>query len=91
MTYIRVMTESESMSVVDSRTFRSGNSEAVRLPREVAYGREVAVTIVRSGDVLTIYPARPSMGDLVKTLEALPRPSYVETRDSEPLPEPKGL
>jgi antitoxin VapB len=83
--------EIASMAVADSRTFRSGNSEAVRLPRNVAFGREVEVTIVRSGDVLTIYPARKPIGELVKQLEELPRPSEIEVRDDEVLPEPSGL
>lgn len=39
------------MSIASSRTFRSGNSEAVRLPRDVAFGQDIEVTIVRSGDV----------------------------------------
>jgi hypothetical protein len=30
--------------------------EFLLLPPEVAFGLDVAVTIVRSGDVLTIYP-----------------------------------
>jgi tRNA(fMet)-specific endonuclease VapC len=85
------MTKEVAMAVADSRTFRSGNSEAVRLPRNVAFGREVEVTIVRSGDVLTIYPARKPIGELVKQLEELPRPSEIETRDDEVLPEPSGL
>src|SRR6202048_4066531 len=68
ISYIRVMTKGVAMAVADSRTFRSGNSEAVRLPRNVAFGREVEVTIVRSGDVLTIYAARTPIGDLVKQL-----------------------
>ena len=79
------------MAVADSRTFRSGNSEAVRLPRNVAFGREVEVTIVRSGDVLTIYPTRKPIGELVKQLKALPIPSEIEARDDEVLPEPSGL
>ena len=79
------------MAVADSRTFRSGNSEAVRLPRNVAFGREVEVTIVRSGDVLTVYPTRKPIGELVKQLEELPRPSEIEARDDEVLPEPSGL
>ena len=79
------------MAVADSRTFRSDNSEAVRLPRNVAFGREVEVTIVRSGDVLTIYPARKPIGDLVKQLAELPRPSQIEARDDEVLPERSGL
>jgi antitoxin VapB len=79
------------MAVADSRTFRSGNSEAVRLPRNVAFGREVEVTIVRSGDVLTIYPARKPIGELVKQLAELPRPAEIEARDDEVLPERSGL
>ncbi len=79
------------MSTVDSRTFKSGNSEAVRLPKAVAFGREIEVTIVRSGDVLTIYPAKPPIADLIRRLADLPRPASVETRDVEPLPEPTRL
>lgn len=79
------------MTIADSRTFRSGNSEAVRLPRSVAYGREVELTIVRSGDVLTIYPARKPIGDLVTQLAQLPRPPRIEERDDEVLPERPGL
>ena len=50
--HIRVITNAErTMTVVKSRTFRAGNSEAVRLPREVAFGPDPEVTIVRHGDV----------------------------------------
>ncbi len=79
------------MTASRSRTFRSGNSEAVRLPREVAFGREVDVTIVRSGDVLTIFPTRPSMVDMMRTLDSLPKPTEIEIRDEEEIPEPEGL
>jgi antitoxin VapB len=79
------------MTRATSRTFRSGNSEAVRLPRDVAFGGDVELTIVRSGDVLTIYPAKPPISALLKTLDALPRPSSVEVRDDEDLPERPGL
>ena len=79
------------MGAARSRTFRSGNSEAVRLPREVAFGRDVELTIVRSGDVLTIYPTRPPMEALLRRLAELPTPPFVETRDTEPLPERPGL
>lgn len=79
------------MTVASSRTFRSGNSEAVRLPKDVAYGRDVELTIVRSGDVLTIYPATRTMAELVKQLADLPRPSKIEVRDEESIPERPGL
>ena len=76
---------------MNSRTFRSGNSAAVRLPKEVAYEGDVEVTIVRTGDVLTIYPARPTVADMLARLAELPRPEAVEVRDEEPLPERPGL
>ncbi len=79
------------MAASRSRTFRSGNSEAVRLPREVAFGHDVEVTIVRSGDVLTIFPTKPPLSQLVETLAALPRPTDIEVRDEEILPDREGL
>lgn len=79
------------MAKATSRTFRSGNSEAVRLPRDVAFGGDVELTIVRSGDVLTIYPAKPPISQLLKTLDSLPKPSSIEVRDDEGLPERPGL
>lgn len=79
------------MNSFASRTFKSGNSEAVRLPKGVAYGAEIEVTIIRSGDVLTIYPARPPIGDLARRLSDLPRPDQVEQRDNDTIPEPSGL
>lgn len=69
------------MTVVTSRTFRVGDSEAVRLPREVAFGPDTEVTIVRHGDVVTIYPAKPSPAELVAALRAMPKPDYVEKRE----------
>jgi antitoxin VapB len=79
------------MTMATGKTFRSGNSEAVRLPKDVAFGRDVELTIVRSGDVVTMYPARPGIEQLIETLAALPRPPEVETRDDEEIPERPGL
>ncbi len=79
------------MTRSSTRTFRSGNSQAVRLPKEVAFAEETELTLVRSGDVLTIYPARGTVQDLVARLADLPKPSAVEVRDDEDLPERPGL
>ena len=79
------------MPTVRSRTFRSGNSEAVRLPKEVSFGVDVPVTIVRSGEVMTIFPARPSVRRMLERLAALPGPGEIEERDVEPLPERPDL
>jgi antitoxin VapB len=80
-----------AMATATSRTFRSGNSEAVRLPRDLAFGADVELTLVRSGDVLTIYPSKGSIGDLVATLNQMPRPGSIEIRDEDLFPERPGL
>ena len=79
------------MTVARSRTFRSGNSEAIRLPRDVAFGPDVELVIVRSGDVMTIYPAATSVADMIKRLRSLPAPPSIERRDVEELPERERL
>jgi antitoxin VapB len=79
------------VAIARSRTFRSGNSEAVRLPKDVAFGEDVDLVIVRSGDVLTIYPAATTIPEMIARLRALPAPPTVEQRDAEELPERPGL
>ena len=79
------------MTVARSRTFRSGNSEAIRLPDDVAFGSNVELVIVRCGDVSTIYPAGTSLADMVKRLRSLPAPPSIERRDLEELPERERL
>lgn len=80
------------MTTVNSRVFRSGNSEAVRLPKEVAYGADIEVTIERHGDVVTIRPrARQSFHEMLEVLRTLPKPDYVEEREPIEFPERPGL
>jgi len=79
------------MPIARSRTFRSGNSEALRLPKDVAFGEDVELVIVRSGDVLTIYPAATTIPEMIARLRALPAPPAVEQRDVEELAERPGL
>ena len=42
------------MGIHETKTFKSGNSEAVRLPKELAFGPGTSVTMERTGDTLTI-------------------------------------
>ena len=80
------------MIKVNSKTFRSGNSEAVRLPKEVAFGSDVEVTIRRVGDVLTIMPKREPMADLVQRLREIgPPPDGVKAREPIEFRERPGL
>ena len=44
------------MGAHETRTFKSGNSVAVRLPKELGFGPGTPVTIERTGDTLTIRP-----------------------------------
>ena len=79
------------MTVARIRTFRSGNSEAVRLPKDIAFGEDVELIAVRSGDVLTLYPASLSIAEMVKRLAALPAPPSIEQREGLEFPERVGL
>ncbi len=79
------------MTVAKVRTFKSGNSEAVRLPKDIAFGVDVELIAIRSGDVLTLYPVSMSIAEMVLRLAALPAPSSIEKREEMELPERAGL
>lgn len=74
-----------------SRTFRSGNSDAVRLPKEISFGSGVEVEIERKGDVVTMVRKRPTVKDLITRLDALPKPSTIQKREAILPPRRKGL
>lgn len=61
-----------------TKIFKSGNSLAVRLPRDLAFGEGVEVRVSREGESLIIRPLRMKMAELVRCLGASPPPSYVE-------------
>jgi antitoxin VapB len=76
------------MKIATGRTFRSGNSEAVRLPRDMAFGEGVELELIKSGNVLTIRP-KPKMTprELVEALAKLPKPETVQEREPIEWPE----
>jgi antitoxin VapB len=64
-----------------TRIFKSGNSQAVRIPAELAYAEtEIDLEITRLGDVITIFPARESLNDVVAALRRMPKPPRAEKR-----------
>lgn len=70
-----------------TRAFKSGNSQAVRIPAELAYeDTDIDLEITRLGDVITIFPARHSMSDIVAELRRMPRPRRVEKRQPIQVP-----
>ena len=72
-----------------TRVFKSGNSQAVRIPKEFAFEREgVELEISRDGDALVLRPVRKgSMAELVEYLRANPMPLMVEALER---PMPRG-
>lgn len=71
-----------------TRAFKSGNSQAVRIPAELAYADlSIDLKITRMGDVITIFPARHNLKDAVAVLRNLPKPPEVEVREPIDLPE----
>ena len=71
-----------------TRVFKSGNSQAVRIPAELAYAdMSQDLKITRVGDVITIFPARHSLKDAVAILRDLPKPLEVEKREAIDMPE----
>jgi len=71
-----------------TRVFKSGNSQAVRIPAEFAYAdTDMELTITRLGDVITIFPMRQNLKDAVAALRAVPKPTKVEQRDPIDMPD----
>lgn len=60
-----------------TRAFKSGNSQAVRIPAEIAYeDTDAELEISRTGDIITIYPTRHgSIDEAFKALRTLPKPT----------------
>ena len=85
------------MGAHETKTFMSGNSVALRLPKGVAYPVDTQVTIERTGDVLTIRPvvdaaaAKDELIKLVADLKAIGRPGEIEAREPIEFPDRPGL
>ena len=80
-----------TVPIARSRTFRTGNSEALRLPEDVSFGEGVELVILRSGNVLTVYPAAATIPEMIARLRALPAPPMVEAREVDERPERSDL
>ena len=61
-----------------TKVFRSGNSLAVRLPREIAFHEGAEVVVTRQGESLVVSPARLDMATLVARLGLGPAPRALE-------------
>ncbi len=71
-----------------TRVFKSGDSQAVLIPAELAYDdTSIDLTITRSGDVIVVAPARATMKEMIAELRAMPKPPSVEVREPIEMPE----
>ena len=62
-----------------TKTFKSGNSQAVRIPAEIAFAMDTELEITRSGDGITIYPTRGSLKEAVEILRRMKKPDKIES------------
>jgi antitoxin VapB len=70
-----------------ARIFKLEDGQAVRIPAELAYAdTNIDLEITRLGDVITIFPARVGMSDVVAALKSMPKPRHVEKRQSIDVP-----
>jgi antitoxin VapB len=85
------------MTTIVTRTFRSGNSEAIRLPAAMAFGLDTPVTLERNGDTVTVRAVadaaaeRQKVLDLVAALRAIGPAGEVEVREPFDGPERAGF
>lgn len=64
-----------------TKIFKNGNSQAVRIPSELAYAAwDIDLVIERHGDELRIRPAQRRMGDVLGTLAKFSPDFMVEGR-----------
>jgi antitoxin VapB len=79
------------MNAHRTKVFKSGNSLAVRLPKDIAFAEGAEVELTRRGDVVTVRPTKIGLEEMWSRLTALPKPSAVEERDLDEIPERPGL
>lgn len=66
-----------------AKVFKSGNSQAVRLPKEFRFAAD-EVEIFRRGEEVVLREARNTLGDVFELICALPGETLEERRDDPP-------
>lgn len=82
---------------IRAKTFKSGNSEAVRLPKGIGFGIGVELRVEREGDRVVLTPAvdpaevKRELRKLVADLRAIGRPNEIQEREPIEFPDRPGL
>ena len=83
------------MATHKTKTFKSGNSQAVRLPKALAFPDGTELEMARDGDIVTLRPTlrsgKISFKQMMAELRKLPDVTDIEVRDSDIFPEREGL
>jgi antitoxin VapB len=75
-----------------TRVFRNGNSQAVRIPADLAYERsDIELEIERVGDEIRIRPARRPLGGVLKKFAKFGPDFMAEGRGEQDQAEREGL
>jgi len=69
--------------MITTRVFKSGNSQAVRIPKELQLDAD-EVEIFSRGDELVIRPKRNSLADVMDLFAAFPDDFMEDGRDDSP-------
>jgi antitoxin VapB len=73
-----------------ARVFKSGNSQAVRLPKEFRF-KVKEVEILRRGDEIVLREPRRSLAEAFEALASMPEDFMTEGRKDEPPQKRKNL
>ena len=66
-----------------AKVFNSGNSQAVRMPKEYRFSTET-VEITRQGDGVLLTPKKPEMRRFLELLRELPDDMFSDIKDERP-------
>ncbi|MEG3147447.1 hypothetical protein U1839_22570 [Sphingomonas sp. RT2P30] len=85
------------MGKIETRTFKSGNSVAVRLPKELGFAPDTAVTLEKVGDTINIRAVddaadgKARVARLIAALDAIGPVGEIQEREPIEFPERRGL
>lgn len=75
-----------------TRVFQSGNSQAVRIPRELQFDRlDIEYEIERQGDSLIIHPVNAPLTDVLQCFAAFSADFMAEGRPEQGVQERESL
>lgn len=75
---------------MEARIFQSGNSQAVRIPKEYRFDTDV-VEIFKRGDELILRPRPRNLGRAFELLASLPEDFMAEGRQDDPPQQREGF